>query len=241
MKVVLSLIVGVITLFAITPKQIIKNINHNLQSTKGYYKITILTKNKNIKTKLILKSYNLDNDKSFIKIVYPLKNKGIIFLRLGSNMWQYIPKIDRVIKIPSSMLMGSFMGGGFSANDIIKDNFIFEDYNFKITNEDKLIYSIILTPKKSSTVVWGKIVLKISNLNFTPIKAIYYDQDNNKQKELSYYEVKKFGNRYFPTKWILKTASMPNNHTTIIFSEIDFNAKINIDMFSKRSLKRYSK
>ena len=241
MKTLLLAVVSISLLFGIDADEIIKKMDHNLQSDSGYSKIVMLMKSERNERKMVMESWNEGTEKSFIRIEYPKRDKGITFLKMDNAMWQYVPRIDKTIKIPSSMMMSSFMGSDFTNDDMAKESSVIEDYNKTISKEDDKYYFIDLLPKEDAAVVWGKIEIKIDKSNFVPVEANYYDEDMLMQRVLLYEDIKQFGKRLYPTKWVLKSMDKPNNLTTILMEAVDFDTKVDPDMFTKRGLKRFSK
>jgi len=229
------------SLFAITADEIIKKVDNNLQSDTGYSKIDMIMKTKRGTRTLELESWNEGTKKSFIKILAPKKDKGITFLKIDTAMWQYVPRIQKTIKIPSSMMMSSWMGSDFTNDDMAKESSIIEDYDTKISNETPSLYILDLIPKENAAVVWDKIVFEVLKENFVPLKATYFDEDGNAVRELLYLDVTKKGSRHFPTRWEMRTMDKPHNLTTILMKEVIFDIKLDQKMFTKRSLKRMSR
>ena len=241
MKTLLLAVVSISLLFGIDADEIIRKMDNNLQSDSGYSKLVMLMKSERNERKMVMESWNEGTEKSFIRIEYPKRDKGITFLKMDNAMWQYVPRIDKTIKIPSSMMMSSFMGSDFTNDDMAKESSVIEDYTKSISKEDSEYYFIDLLPKEDAAVVWGKIEIKINKSNFVPIEANYYDEDMVKQRVLLYEDIKAFGKRLYPTKWVLKSMDKPDNLTTILMEEVDFDTKVDPEMFTKRGLKRFSK
>lgn len=229
------------SVFAITSDEIIKRVDNNLQSDTGYSKIDMIMKTKRGTRTLTLESWNEGTKKSFMKILAPKKDKGITFLKIDTAMWQYVPRIQKTIKIPSSMMMSSWMGSDFTNDDMAKESSIIEDYDTKISNETASSYTLDLIPKEDAAVVWDKIVFDVTKENFVPLKATYFDEEGEAVRELLYLDVIKKGTRYFPTKWEMRSMDKPHNLTTILMKEVVFDIKLDSNMFTKRSLKRMSK
>lgn len=229
------------SLFAITPEQIIKNVEHNLQSDSGYSRITMVVTTGRGERTVKLQSWNKGNEKSFMKILYPRKDRGITFLKIGNVMWQYVPKIEKTIKIPASMMMQSWMGSDFTNDDMVKESSIVKDYHTELSSEEERKYVLTLIPKEEAAVVWGKIVMDVEKKHFVPLKAVYYDEDDVLQRVLYYKEVKKIGERYYPTVMELQPVRKKKNKTVVIMEDVDFNAAIEASRFTKSALRRYSR
>lgn len=241
MKILLSIAIFSISLFAFNANEIIKNVQHNIQSDSGYSQVSMIVKTSRGDRTMKMESWNRGNEKSFIKIVYPKKDNGITFLKVDTTMWQYVPKIEKTIKIPSSMMMQSWMGSDFTNDDMSKESSIVDDYNPKLISEDMQNYTLTLTPKLDAAVVWGKIIMTVQKENFIPLKAIYYDEDGVKKRVLEYSEVKLIGSRYYPTVMTLIPLDKKNNKTVVTMDNINFDITIDDSRFTRSALKRYSR
>lgn len=242
MKILLSLFCFLfsIQLLAITPDAIIKNVEHNIQSDSGYSKITMTVTTARGERRMKMESWNRGHEKSFIKVLYPKQDRGITFLKVDTTMWQYVPKIEKTIKIPSSMMMQSWMGSDFTNDDMAKESSIVDDYNAQISFEDQHKYTLTLLPKPDAAVVWGKIVLEVAKEHFVPLRAIYYDEDGAQQRILYYSEVKLYGDHYLPTVMTLIPQNKKSNKTVVKMEEVNFDVVIEDERFTKNALVRYS-
>ena len=227
-------------LFAITPDAIIKKVEHNIQSDSGYSKITMTVTTARGERTMKMESWNRGHEKSFIKVLYPKQDRGITFLKVDTTMWQYVPKIEKTIKIPSSMMMQSWMGSDFTNDDMAKESSIVDDYDAKITSEDTKKYTLTLLPKEDAAVVWGKIVLEVEKEHYVPLRAIYYDEDGVQQRILYYSDVRLYGDHYLPTVMTLIPQNKKSNKTVVMMDEVNFDIKIDDSRFSKNALVRYS-
>jgi outer membrane lipoprotein-sorting protein len=240
MKTLCLLLLLSLGLLAITADEIIKKVEHNLQSESGYAEITMVVTTARGERTMKMQSWNRGNEKSFIKVLYPLKDRGITFLKIETTMWQYVPKIEKTIKIPSSMMMQSWMGSDFTNDDMAKESSIVKDYYANVSAEDEQKYFLILLPKEDSAVVWGKIVMEVKKKNFVPLSAVYYDEDDVAQRILTYSEVKVFGSHHLPTVMTLVPLTKQGNKTVVIMDAVQFDIAIDEERFSKSALKRYS-
>ncbi len=242
-KILLSLVFLSVSLFATDVQKLIKKVEDNLNGKTLYMKMTMIVHTKRTKRKMIMDSWSKGTKKSFIKVLYPKKDKGITFLNVDNKMWQYVPRIERVIKIPASMMLQSWMGSDFSNDDLVKESSLSNDYNSKLKIQNDTIYKIELIPKEDSAVVWGKIEMDISKKYFLPLNAKYYDEDNILIRVLKYKDIKKFKDKYYPTYWemIPKLEEKKWHKTILIVNDLVFDKKIGNSYFTKRALKRYSK
>jgi outer membrane lipoprotein-sorting protein len=241
MKTIILIFLASLELLAFSADDIIKGVEHNIQSDNGYSKVTMVVTTSRGQRSMKMESWNKANEKSFIKIIYPKQDSGITFLKIDTTMWQYVPKIEKTIKIPSSMMMQSWMGSDFTNDDMAKESSIVNDYNSVISDEKDGIYTLTLIPKEDAPVVWGKIIMSVAKEHFIPLKAIYYDEDGVEKRTLYYSDVKVIDSRHFPSVMTLIPSDKKSNKTVVTMDEMDFNAKIDDSRFTKSALKRYSR
>lgn len=222
---------------------IIKKVEENLNGKTAQMNISMkITTSRTTRT-MEMESYSIGSEKSFIKITYPKKDKGITFLKMDNSMWQYVPRIEKIIKIPASMMLQSWMGSDFTNDDLVRESSISEDYTSSLIAEEEAIYRVLLIPLEDAPVVWGKIVMEISKQYFLPTKVLYYDEDQILIRELHYQQVEKIEDRYYPTHWVMtpKTADKADHQTVIDVSNAMFDKDISGKYFNKRALKKYSR
>ena len=110
----------------------------------------------------------MGNEQSFIRILTPKKDRGISTLKLDSEMWNYFPKINKVIKVPPSMMMGSWMGSDFTNDDLVKETTLTDEYDLSLTTTQNQ-YTITLEPREKTVTVWGKIEYVVDSLSLIHI------------------------------------------------------------------------
>jgi len=228
-------------LFANEAEDIIRKVDHNMRGKNVYMKMHMSIKTKNHKRTMGMESWSEGKKKSFVKITSPSKDAGITFLSLNGQMWQYVPKIERVIKIPPSMMLQNWMGSDISNDDVVKQSSMVDDYTAKLLSKKGNVAKIELTPKPNAAVVWGKIISKINTSNYTGIEDVFYDENGRKVRVFFYQKVKKFGNYAIPTVWTITPLNKKHNSTTIIIDNAVFDGKISSQYFQKSALKRFSR
>ena len=243
MKYFLSLLILTFTLQANEAQAIIKKLEKNLRGDYMYATMKMIVTSKRGQRTVKIESWSKGNDKSFIKILYPKKDKGITFLKIDNQMWQYIPKIERTIKIPSSMMLQSWMGSDFTNDDMVKESSLEEDYHAKILSRKTSSASLELIPKEDAAVVWGKIIIDVDLKNAVPVKETFYDDMMKKVRVMTFSKVEQHGSHRVPMIMELKPLdpSKKKNRTKIIFDKVNFDAKIDPSYFTKQALKRYSR
>jgi outer membrane lipoprotein-sorting protein len=223
--------------------EIIKKVVENLNGKTAVMEISMAVKTNRTKRTMKMKSYSVGQEKSFIKVLYPKKDKGITFLKVDNSMWQYVPRIEKIIKIPASMMLQSWMGSDFSNDDLVKESSMYDDYTHELISETDEAYTVNLHPKVEAAVVWGKITMSVSKEYYLPMAVSYFDEDGNLVRELVYTDVKPYGDRFYPSVWVMtpKSEDKVGHETRIIVSQAIFDSEVDEGYFSKRALKRFSK
>ncbi len=243
MKWLLSLLIITLTLHADEAKDIIKKLEKNLRGDYMYSTMSMIVSSKRDQRTVKIESWSEGNDKSFIKILYPNKDRGITFLKIDNQMWQYIPKIERTMKIPPSMMLQSWMGSDFTNDDMVKESSLEEDYTAKLLSKNADSATLELIPKENAAVVWGKIIIDVDLKNAVPVKETFYDDMMQKVRVMTFSKIEQHGSHMVPMvmELIPLDANKKNNRTKVMFEKVNFDAKIDPSYFTKQALKRYSR
>ena len=227
----------------LTAKEIVRKRDKLMRGETGFGRYEMIVKSPRWKRTVKFKVWSEGKDKSFIVITYPKKDKGATFLRIKADMWQYVPKIEKTIKIPPSMMLQSWMGSDFTNDDLVRESSIVSDYMHTLLKEEAKVYVIESIPKPDAAVVWGKIIQWIDKEKFVPVRDEFYDEDGVLVRRLLYDDVKKLLDRYYSMRWIVEplTEEKKGHKTTIIINEIELDIPIEEDIFTMRALKEYSR
>jgi len=188
------------------------------------------------------KLWMLEPNYALILITEPAKDKGTVTLKRKSEIWNWIPTIERVIKIPPSMMLQPWMGSDFTNDDLVRESSIVEDYTQSILGEEKLAgydcYKIKLLPKPEAGVVWGKVVMWISKKGYLELKTEYYDEEGTLVKYMLGSKVKTLGGRLLPSYWEMIPVDKPGEKTILEYRSMEFDAGIAPSFFSEQNMKR---
>ena len=242
MKNILILLLIISTfLSADEASEIMQKVDTNIRGKNIYMKLSMKVVAFGHERIMKMENWSQGSKKSFVKILYPPKDKGITFLSLENQMWQYVPKIERVIKIPPSMMLQNWMGSDITNDDVVKQSSIVEDYDARIIKREGPVVTIELIPKEDAAVVWGKVISNIDTQTYTSNKDVFYDEDGQEVRFFLYEKVKKFGEYYLPTYWKVQASDKKNKFTEIILEEVVYDKDISQQYFKKSALRRYSR
>jgi outer membrane lipoprotein-sorting protein len=225
-----------------TAKEIIKladDKNRGL-SSKGEMTMTIVrpdwTRSVN------MKSWSKGNDFAMVLITAPPKEKGQVFLKRRSEMWNWVPSIDRMVKIPPSMMLQSWMGSDFTNDDLVQQSSIVKDYTHKLLGKENIrgleCYKIELIPLPDATVVWGKIITWITTSGFDMWKSEYFDEDMLLINIENAYDIKNNGDRLIPTRMEIEPVTKKGQKTILTINNMLFNIPIEESFFSQQNMKK---
>ena len=223
-------------------KEIIKKADERMRGTSSYAQLTMEIVRPEWKRTMSLKSWSKGSDYALVYVVSPVKDKGTVSLKIGNEMWNWLPSIERSIKVSPSMMMQSWMGSDFTNDDLIRQSSIVNDYTHRIVAEEKFqnvsCYKIELIPHPDAPVVWGKIITWISKDQFNQLKAEYYDEDGALINVMTGYDLKNLDGRLLPTRWEMVPADEPGKKTVMVYNSIDFDVPLGVDFFSKQNMRR---
>ena len=190
---------------------------------------------------LEMEVYTEGLDKTFINVKRPKREKDTKTLRIRNQMWNYLPKADKVMKIPPSMMMGSWMGSDFTNDDLVKESTLINDYTaqwFYPKNPSTHCYYISLKPKKETISLWDKIELIVDKKTLLPVKETYYDPRKGPMRVLTFRDVKKLGNRIIPAIMEMKPVNKKSNTTVSRYIDAEFDIKLPKNTFTLQNLQR---
>ncbi|MEJ2469439.1 MAG: outer membrane lipoprotein-sorting protein [Campylobacterales bacterium] len=243
MRLLLVLLSMTVLLFGSEAADIVKKVEDNLRGKDAYMKMKMTITSVRHKRTVELESWAIGKEKSFMKILYPPKDRGITFLKLDKQLWQSVPKIERIVKIPPSMMLQSWMGSDFTNDDMVRESSLVDDYDPAIVAKEGHVVTIAFTPKPDAAVVWGKIVSEIDTRTYTQIHDVFYDDFGEPVREMFYSDVKTFGTHQIPTLMRIKPLEKgkEKNETTVTLYEVVYDKGVSERYFTKQALKRYSR
>ena len=224
----------------LNPRKILDSVDDIYRSNTSHGILTLAVTTTNWQRTLTLEQWSKGKNKHLIKVLKPKKEKDLATLRVDTNVWNYMPKVKKVVKIPSSMMSSSWMGSHFSNDDLVKQSRMVKDYDYSTSFEgirDGIdIVEITCFPKMNAAVVWGKVEVIVYKEDFIPLRLIYYDEDLNLSRKLEFSNIQIIDNKKIPLKMQMVPENEPGESTTIQWKEIKFDLTISDDFFSLRKL-----
>lgn len=230
------------SLYSQDATEIIKKSNDNINglTSKSISKMTIIRPDWTREVEM--KTWSKGTEYYLIYITSPARDKGQVFLKRDLELWNWMPSIGRMIKLPPSMMMQSWMGSDFTNDDLLKQSSIVKDYKHKIIGEEKIeghdCWIIELIPHPDAPVVWGKIVMHVTKEHYLQVKVEFFDETLELVNTMIGSNIQDVGDRSIPKKMEMTPADKPGNKTIFEYSKIKFNESISSSFFSKQNMKR---
>lgn len=219
--------------------EVVEKIDQLYRSESSYAKMRMQIITPHWERTLEMRAWSEGMDKTMIRILSPAKEKGVGTLRIGNEMWNYLPKTNKVIKIPPSMMMSSWMGSDFNNDDLVSEFTWREDYNVTQTSIDTAkadrIY-LKLTPKEGRPIVWGKLIVAVRRSDYLPVWEKYYDENDKLMRIMRFENIQTMGGRNIPSRMVL-VPQTEEGKTIMEYVNVDFNAGVPSNIFTLRNLR----
>lgn len=208
-------------------------------STKSEMKITIVRPKWT--REMTMKSWSKGSEFSLIVMLEPTRDKGTSFLKRQKEVWNWVPSIERTIKLPPSMMMQSWMGTDFTNDDLVRESSNVTDYTHKLagdsTIEGRLCHKIILIPREDAPVVWGKVVAFIDKKDFVQMRSEMYDEDGYLVNVMNASGVKTLRGKVLATRMEMIPVEKDGHKTIMEIVDMEFDIPIEESFFTVQTMK----
>lgn len=223
---------------ALDVQSLIRDIEQQYMGTSSRARTTMQVRTAHWERTLEMEAWSLTRDYFLVRILEPAKERDVATLKRDREVWNFLPKVDRVIKVPPSMMGGSWMGSHITNDDLVKANHIDEDYDLRILEETTTHYVIECLPKAEAAVVWGKIVYRVRKQPRVPERVDYYDEEMVRVRETLFDDVQQIGERIVPLRVTVLPLEKPEEMTVLQYRELVYDLPLDETFFSLRNLKQ---
>lgn len=241
-------LIALLSLIFVLPSQgqsaydIIKQADEKMKGQSSYAEFRMTINRVDWNRTIEMKAWSKGDEESLILITSPRRDRGTAFLKKDDEMWNWQPTIERVIKMPPSMMMQSWMGSDFTNDDLVQESSIVRDYTHVLVGEEEIeglaCHVIELTPKEDAPVVWGKVKAWISKKELLQLKVEFYDEDDYLVNTMYGQKVKTMDGRVLPSVMKIVPEDEPGNSTVLEYLDLDFGVKHPKNFFSIQNMKR---
>lgn len=229
------------TLTAQTARQIVQKADEKMRGNTSQVELTIKTIRPSWARSMDVKAWMKGSDFSMILIQSPAKDKGIVFLKRKKEVWNWMPALERTIKLPPSMMSQSWMGTDFTNDDLVKESSIVNDYAHSIigdtTIDNSFCYIIQMIPKPEAAVVWGKLIVCIDKKDFIELHTRFYDEEGKLVNIMNASDVKTMDGRLIPTRFEMIPMDKKNQKTEMIYRAVKYNLLMEDGFFTAERMR----
>jgi outer membrane lipoprotein-sorting protein len=222
-------------------RAILLRVEENMRGTSSYNEMTMQTVRPRFTREVTMKSWSLGEDYSLILITAPARDAGTAFLKRKNEIWNYVPNIDRTVKMPPSMMAQSWMGSDFTNDDLVRGSSTIDDFDHKLLGKETIdgieSWKIELKPHPDTPTPYEKVIQWISTEKYLPVRIQNFDERDQLMNTVNFSQVKTLGGREFPTVMEMIPNDKPGHKTVITTHKADFGINLNESFFSQQNMR----
>ena len=219
-------------------EQLIDQMEALYRQESSTFTLSMAIKTPDYQRQLTLVGASQGQDYSYFRILAPKKDRDVATLKRENEMWNYLPKINRIIKVPPSMMMNAWMGSDFTNDDLVKQTTLSEAYTLSLVSLADT-YEVTLIPKEETVTVWGRIVYTVLKSPLIPQGQTFFDDKGVAVRTLTFSEPRLFGSLVLPAKLVMTPLNKKGFETVIVYEDLTVNdPSITAETFTLRALKR---
>ncbi len=230
-----------ILLHAQNAEEIVQKADEKMRGNTLQAEIVIKTIRPSWSREMNVKTWMKGTHLAMILIQSPAKDKGIVFLKRKKEVWNWMPSLERTIKLPPSMMSQSWMGTDFTNDDLVKESSVVIDYKHTIIGDtiidNRSCYVIQMIPKPEAAVVWGKLIVCIDKKDFLELHTRFYDEDGALINTMNAFDIKLMDERLIPTRFEMIPADKKNQRTEMIYKNVKYNKPLDDNFFTTERMK----
>ncbi len=224
-----------------TAKEIVTKAEDNVRGLSSVTEMTIQIKRPTWARTMSMKGWTKGEQYSMIVVTAPAKDAGTVFLKRVKEIWNWLPNIERVVKLPPSMMSQSWMGTDLTNDDLVKASSRIDDYKHKIAGdsviEGRKCWKIEMIPLPQAAVVWSKVNIWIDQKDYLELRLEFYDEDNKLVNVMQSSDIRTIGGRVMPVKLEMIPVQKKGQETIITYNSAVFNQSISVDFFTTQNMK----
>lgn len=225
----------------IDARDIVKKADDKMRGNTMYAELVIKIIRPTWSREMQCKTWAKGNELAMILIQSPARDKGISFLKKKKEVWNWLPTLERTIKLPPSMMSQSWMGTDFTNDDLVKESSVVDDYDHTLIGDtvirERPCHIIQMIPKPETAVVWSKVLVCIDKKDFLELHSRFYDEEGELINTMNGYDIKLMHDRIIPTRFEMIPADKKGQKTEMIYKNIQYNQAIADKFFTVDQMK----
>jgi hypothetical protein len=223
-------------------REIVDRVDQLLRGRSSHGTVTMDVATAEWTRSLDLEIWSLGTEYALVRVLAPRKDAGTATLKSGNDLWNYLPRVDRTIKLPPSLMSAAWMGSHFTNDDLVKESRLIEDYDIEIGYEGPrdgvAVWEFVLTPKPEAPVVWGRIEEQVRRDDLMPVWARFYDERGELARTMTFSDFRRLGGRLVPARTVVQPADKPGETTVLVYRELAFDVGLEPSFFSLQRLQQ---
>jgi outer membrane lipoprotein-sorting protein len=223
------------------PRSILRRVEDNMRGESMFAEMTMETVRPRYTREISLRSWSLGDDYSLIVVTAPARDQGTAFLKRGNEIWNYVPNIDRTVKMPPSMMSQSWMGSDLTNDDLVRGVSTVDDYTHTLLGSETVdghdCWVIQLVPKPEAPVVYDKVLQWIAREHDLPVKVENYDEFGDLVSTIHFRKLQQMGGKMIPTVWEIVPEGKRGQKTILTTQKADFGISLEQSFFSQQNLR----
>lgn len=223
-------------------RDIVKRSEEHLRGNTAIAEMTIRIERPKWTREMAMKSWSRGDDDFLILITAPAKDKGTAFLKHGRELWNWVPAVERTVKLPPSMMGQSWMGTDFTNDDLVKSASTVDDYDHVLEGEEpqqgRPCWRIRMTPHEDAGVVWDHVLVWIDQQDLLQLRMEFYDEDGELVNTMVNSGIREMGGRVIPVRMEMTPADKPGQRTVIEYVSLVYDRPIPDDFFTVQQLRK---
>ncbi|MFY0665210.1 MAG: outer membrane lipoprotein-sorting protein [Natronospirillum sp.] len=186
---------------------------------------------------LTLDSWSLGLDYALVRVLEPVRDRGVSTLKREGEMWNFLPRVNRTVRVSPSMMMGSWMGSDFTNDDLMRETSWVDEYDVRLDEQGDL-YVLHLIPREQTVTVWGAMEITLRQSDLLPVSQRYFDESGELMRVMEFSDIRDFGSVTLPATMTLRPVNKPGQVTRITYEALSFDVDLDESFFSLQNLRR---
>jgi hypothetical protein len=221
--------------------EIVRHIDDLLrgESSRGKVRMEVVTERWT--RTMEMEMWSLGQEYSLVRVLSPSREAGTATLKVDRDIWNYLPRVDRTIKVPGAGMGGSWMGSHFTYDDLVRESSMVDDYEIEVSFEGERdgteIWEFTLTPLPEAPVVWGRLELEVRKRDRMPLESRYFDDRGELARTMTFSDFRTMDGRLVPTQLSMHPEDKPGERTTLLYEDLEFETGLASSFFSLQRLR----
>jgi hypothetical protein len=221
--------------------EIVRHVDDLLRGESSHGKVRMEVVTERWTRTMEMEMWSLGQDYSLVRVLSPSREAGTATLKVDRDIWNYLPRVDRTIKVPGSGMGGSWMGSHFTYDDLVRESSMVDDYEIEVSFEGERdgteIWEFTLVPLPEAPVVWGRLELEVRKSDRMPLESRYFDDRGELARTMTFSNFRTMDGRLVPTELSMRPEDKPEERTTLLYEDLEFETGLSESFFSLQRLR----